>query len=166
MKTNNLSQFDSTFAKAKARFDAQSRDGLVCKQGFYKASAVLKLQKPSWTNDPMDQVENTSGIFFSIWMNKGSTSRNRAYYNIHALKLRDLKDYSIASREFARDFRREFASMHNEWPNVSVEYGPLTLMEGWIGITPNHLEEDVMLLIERFQSLSALIDRMLRLRRK
>jgi hypothetical protein len=34
-------------------------------------------------------------------------------------------------------------------------------MEGWIEIAPNHLEEDILLLMERFQSLSPLIDRLL-----
>jgi hypothetical protein len=79
METHDSPRFDSTFAKAKARFDVQDPGGLVCKQGYYKGSFVLKLQKPSWTNDPMDRVENTSGIFFSIWMNEGSTRRTTTF---------------------------------------------------------------------------------------
>jgi hypothetical protein len=98
--------FDAVFAKIKARFDEQSRNGLICKQGPYKACSVLKLQKPSWTNDPMDRVENTSGIFFSIWTNDRSMMKNRANYNIHALKLRDLKGYSIKSRDFRLRFQK------------------------------------------------------------
>lgn len=161
MVTNDSPPFDAIFAKVKARFDVQTRDGLICKQGFYKACSVLKLQKQSWTNDPMDRVENTSGIFFSIWTSEALTRQNRTNYNIHALKLRELKGYSIASRDFANDFRSRFASMRSLWPNVSVDYGPLTLMEGWIEVAPNHLEEDILLLMERFQSLSPLIDRLL-----
>jgi hypothetical protein len=37
--------------------------------------------------------------------------KNQANYNIHALKLRDLKGYSIKSLDFAFDFRNAFASM-------------------------------------------------------
>ena len=103
--------FDPVFAKIKASFDEQSRKGLICKQGPYKACSVLKLKKPSWTNDPTDRVESTSGIFFSIWTNNRLMMKNRVNYNIHALKLRDLKGYSIKSLDFAFDFRNAFASM-------------------------------------------------------
>ena len=166
MGTTGSAQVDAIFATVKARFDAQNRETLVCKQGSYKACSVLKLQKPSWTNDPMDRVENTSGIFFSVWMNEASTRQNRANYNIHALQLRKLKGYSIVSREFASDFRSRFASLRSAWPNVRVDYGPLTLMEGWIDVVPNHFKEDILLLMRRFQSLSPLIDRLLGSRRR
>jgi hypothetical protein len=86
---------------------------------------------------------------------------NEANYNIHALKLRELKGYSIASREFASAFRTGFAPMRSAWPNVSVDYGPLTLMEGWIAVTASHFEKDVLDLMESFQRLSPLIDRLL-----
>src|ERR1700721_933645 len=138
MRDSAEQPFDTVFAKIKARFDEQSRNGLICKQGSYKACSVLKLKKPSWTNDRMDRVENTSGIFFSIWTNDQSMKNNRANYNIHALKLRDLKGYSIKSRDFAVDFRNAVAPMRNVWPNVSMDYGPLTLMEGWIKADSAH----------------------------
>ena len=166
MRAGAVQLFDAVFAKIKARFSERSRNGLICKQGFYKACWVLKLQKPSWTNDPMDRVENTSGLFFSIWTNKASTRENRTNYHVHALKLRDLKGYSIASREFADDFRNAFASMCSLWPNVTVDYGPLTLMEGSIEVDSVHFEGNVLVLMERFQSLSSLIDRLLESRRK
>lgn len=82
---------ETLFPKIKFRFDRRSSD-LICKQGFYKNSFVLKLQKPCWTNDSMNRVENQTGIFFSIWINEKTVRRNRAYYNIHALKLRHLRD--------------------------------------------------------------------------
>jgi len=165
MRVGDVQPFDAVFAKIKTRFDERTHNGLICKQGSYKACSVLKLQRPSWTNDPMDRVENTSGIFFSIWTNEASTRKNRANYNIHALKLRNLKGYSITSRDFAYAFRNGFASTRNSWPNVSVDYGPLTLMEGWIEVDSVHFEEDVLVLMERFQSLSSLIDRLLESRR-
>ena len=166
MGAGDVQQFCAVFAKIKARFDERNRDGLICKQGFYKACSVLKLQKQSWTTDPMDRVDNTSGIFFSVWTNEASTRQNRANYNIHALKLRELKGYSIASRDFADDFRNGFASMRNTWPNVRVDYGPLTLMQGWVEVDLNSFEKDIQALVERFEDLSPLIDRLLESRRR
>jgi hypothetical protein len=166
MEAGDVRQFCEVFARIKARFDERNHDGLVCKQGFYEACSVLKLQKASWTNDPMDRVQNTSGIFFSIWMDKESVRKNRANYNIHALKLRQLEGYSITSRDFASEFRKGFASKRNTWPNVSVTYGPQTLMQGWIEVDPNNFEESVLSLMESFQRLTPLIDRLLELRRR
>ena len=95
-----------------------------------------------------------------------SAVENRTEYNIHALKLRQLEGYSITSRDFAHDFRKGFAPTRNTWPNVSVDYGPLTLMQGWIKVDANRLEEDLLALMERFQHLSPLIDRLLESRRR
>jgi len=166
MGAGDVQQFCAVFAKIKARFDERNHDGLVCKHGFYTGCSVLKLQKASWTNDPMDRVQNTSGIFLSIWMSEESMRKNRANYNIHALKLRQLAGYSITSRNFANDFRKTFAPLRDAWPNVSVDYGPLTLMQGWIEIDSNGLEKDIVVLMERFEDLSPLIDRLLESRRK
>ena len=166
MGDGDVQQFCEVFAKIKSQFDERSHHGLVCKAGFYKACSVLKLQKTSWTNDPMNRVQNTSGIFFSIWMNAESARKNRANYNIHALKLRQLEGYSITSRNFADEFRKGFASTRNTWPNVSVNHGPLTLMQGWIEVDSNSFEEGVLVLMERFHHLSPLIDRLLESRRR
>ncbi len=160
--------FHTLFSKIKSRFDEQQpvSDGLVCKQGFYMNCFVLKLQKPSWTNDRMDQIQNETGIFFSIWIDKKAASKNRANYNIHAFKLRQLKGYSITSRNFADDFRDRFTSVRGPWPNVSIEHGPQTLMRGWIEVSPNDFENDIFVLMERFEKLSPLIDHLLESRRK
>jgi hypothetical protein len=166
MGAGDVRQLGAKLAKIKAQFDARNRDGLICKQGFYKGCSVLKLQKASWTNDPMDRVQNESGIFFSVWMNEASAKKSRANYNIHALKLRQLDGYSITSRDFANDFRNRFVSRRHTWPNVRVDYGPLTLMQGWIEVDPNSLEKDLLLLMERFERLSPLIDRLLESRRR
>jgi hypothetical protein len=160
-------QLDAAFARIKARFDERNRGcGLICKHGFYKACSVLKLQKASWTNDPMDRVQNKSGIFFSIWFNEASMRKNRANYNVHALKLRQLEGYSITSRDFASDFRNGFASMRAAWPNVRIDYGPLTLMEGWIQVDAERFEQNILGLMERFRQISPLIDRLLESRRR
>jgi hypothetical protein len=166
MEAGDTQQFRAAFANIKALFDERKSDGLVCKQGFYRDCPVLKLQKSSWTNDPMDRVENKTGIFFSVWIDKKAATQGRAKYNIHALKLRHLEGYSITSRDFANDFRKHFASVRDAWPNVSVDFGPLTLMQGWIKVDPKSLETEALALLERFQLLSPLIDRLLGARRR
>ena len=166
--TNAKQPFHRVFPEIKSRFEqrASAREALICKQGFYKNCFVLKLQKPSWTNDRMDQIRNETGIFFSIWIDERAASRNQANYNIHALKLRQLRGYSITSRNFADDFRKSFASIRDAWPNVSVEYGPLTLMQGWIELDPNTCEGDILALMERFEHVSPIVDRLLEARRR
>jgi len=161
MKTHDLQSPDTVFARIAARFVARSDKQLVCKQGSYKDCSVLKLQKPSWTNDSIDKVENTSGIFFSVWTNEASLRKCRVHYNIHALKLRELRGYSITSRDFATAFRDGFASVQSGWPNVRVDYGPQTLMEGWMNIDIRHFEEDVLALMVRFETLTPLLDGLL-----
>jgi hypothetical protein len=173
MEAGGVQSFRAAFAKIKASFDQENdaqndarniRD-LICKQGFYNRCSVLKLQKASWTNDRMDRVQNKTGIFFSVWIDESAASKSHANYNIHALKLRRLKGYSIASRDFANDFRDAFASMRDAWPNVSVDFGPLTLMQGYIQIAPKSFERDILRLLDRFKPVSHLIDRLLDSRR-
>ncbi|HYL98674.1 MAG TPA: hypothetical protein VEZ90_06945 [Blastocatellia bacterium] len=160
--------FRTLFPQLKSRYDERKsvRDGLVCKEGYYKGCVVLKLQKTSWTNDDMNQVENESGIFFSIWIDEKAAASNRAYYSVHALKLRQLKGYSITSRDFAVDFRNRFAPMSDVWPNVSTDYGPQNLMQGWIGLGPNTTGSEILALLTRFEQVTPLIDSLLESRRK
>ena len=163
---SDLQQLNHLFTKIKVEFDERDQDGLVCKQGCYSDCCVLKLQKASWTNDPMDRVQNESGIFFSIWSNKALLRNNRILYNIHALKLRRLEGYAITSRDFAADFREHFLGMHSQWPNVRVDFGPATLMQGWIESKSDAPGEDILILMKRFERLSSLIDRLLQSRRR
>lgn len=157
-----LRAIDTSFREIKRRYDERHHGqghGLVCKQGFYTNCTVLKLQKPFWTNDSMAQVRNRSGIFFSIWINAESARKSRASYNIHALKLLEMKSYRITSKDFALEFRKKFVK--TPWPNVSVDYGPLTLMEGWETVSLNQLEETVLPMLERFHQVSPLLDHLL-----
>ena len=166
MDIAGVQNLNNVFAKIKDRFDEQNPYGLVCKQGFYKDCCVLKLQRASWTNDPMDQVQNETGIFFSVWANAELLWTNRIIYDIHALKLRQLKGYAITSREFATDFRERFECTRGDWPNVRVDYGPVTLMKGWIGSELDLPGNDILVLMERFGRLSPLIDSLLESRRR
>jgi hypothetical protein len=159
---------DAAFRRLKRRFDGRRPriDGLVCKQGRFGRCPVLKLQKPAWTNDPMDEIRNETGIFFSIWSVPDAVPRNRVHYNIHALKLRQLKGYAITSRDFADGFRNRFVSIRDAWPHVSTEYGPLTLMQGWIESEIDRVEDDLFRLMEQFDDVIPVIDLLLARRRK
>jgi len=114
----------------------------------------------------MHQVENKTGIVFSVWINDKAAAENRACYSIHALKLGQLNAYSITSRDFASEFRRDFAALSAKWPNLSVDYGPANLMEGWIDVTTATAEARILSLLKRFSRTSPLIDRLLEGRRK
>lgn len=161
-------KFVPVFASVKVRFDQEeNQDKLLhCKQGSYNDCVVLKLQRAFWTNDPMDRVQNESGIFCSIWIGAEAALQNRANYNIHALKLRQLKNYSITSRDFAEEFRRRFAPHQELWPNVSTAFGPTTLMQGWVEIESSQCQEQLLKLLRGFGDLVPLLDELLDVRRK
>jgi len=165
MKADAAPNFGTIFAKVKSHIDARKYPGLICKQGFYDGCFVLKLQRATWTNDSMDNARNRSGVFFSVWIVQNAAQRNRVNYNIHALKLRELKGYTIASRDFAADFRRQFAGLRHAWPNESTKYGPQTLMQGWIDVAPGKHESEIAALMERFATLTPMIDHLLETRK-
>lgn len=156
------------FVEAKRQFQRTTRTdtGLACSVGFHLGCDVLKLQKPAWTNDGAKALTNEPGIFFSVWVAPSDARRNRANYNVHALKLGQLDRYRIASRDFAEDFRRAFASEAGQWPNVSVDYGPQTLMQGWIVIDSTRFIGDVLGLMRRFETFSPVVDELLARRAK
>lgn len=124
--------------------------------GNYGDCIVLKLYKKSWANPGEDALTAPSRIFFSVWIdpkNEGKLS-----YNIHALKLRQLKGYKIESRKFADSFRQSFRKHISDWKNVSVDYGPLTLMEGSVPTTPEELEIQILTLCRNFLKIDHLVD--------
>ena len=75
---------------------------------FGEDCVVLKIYKKSWTNDSEYPLNSTSKIFFSVWISDCSLKEQKILYNIHALKLRQLKGFKIESRKFAEDFRNSF----------------------------------------------------------
>ncbi len=129
--------------------------------GLVLESAYLKLYKKSWTNNSENPLNEETRIFFSIWINEITLKENKIYYNIHALKLRKSKNYTIESRKFANLFREDFESYKNKWKNVSVDFGPLTLMQGWIPLNNETIKEDVLELTNNFLELDHLIDKTL-----
>jgi hypothetical protein len=134
--------------------------------GSWLHSSALKVQKRSWAESPLEPGSDSIGVFFSVWVNEEGLRKNRACYNIHALRMRSLRAYSVQSREFAAAFRARFKSQKNAWPEVSVAYGPQTLMQGWIAWDDGRSAEDIAQLIHRFVPLSDTIDELLAQRKK
>ena len=129
--------------------------------GIYLDSVFIKLYKKSWTNNPQEPLTAESRIFFSLWINDSTIEKQKIMYNIHALKLRKLKGYSIQSRKFAELFRQDFKDYTSKWQNVSVNHGPLTLMEGWIKLDLENFQEETLKMANNFLEIEYLIDKTL-----
>ncbi|WP_106916605.1 hypothetical protein [Chryseobacterium aurantiacum] len=159
-----LKEFNSAIEKIpKEEFE---RCNLEVAIDIVLESAALKLYKAEWSGDPLSPPDATGRIFFSIWINDSSIHEGKMYYNIHALKVRTLKNYTISSRKFAQDFRNEFLKYQKDWPNVRVDYGPLTLMQGWVELKADNLQENIGELVRNFLKISFIIDRVLALYKK
>ncbi|TDW46990.1 hypothetical protein EV144_1055 [Flavobacterium sp. 270] len=126
--------------------------------GVVLDSVFLKLYKKEWTNDLEDPLNAKTRIFFSIWVNDHTLNNRKIYYNIHALKLRNLKGYSITSRNFAEIFRLHFKDFENNWENVSLKHGPLTLMEGWKNLEEENMKNTIVNLANNFLEIEYLIN--------
>jgi len=134
---------------------------LEIKTGIWIDSVVLKIQKASWCNQNKTGPTFTDGVFFSVWLSDEQIKRNRLAYNIHALKMRELKGYSIKSRDFAEAFRLKFNEFEQQWPNVGTDFGPQTLMEGWEEVDLNHFEHVIIGLAYKFLKVQHIIDELL-----
>ncbi len=126
--------------------------------GIYTDSVFLKMYKTSWANPSQNPLTAPSRIFFSVWINDSAIKQQKIFYNIHALKLRQLKGYTIQSRKFAEIFRDHFKDFEHKWKNVSVKFGPLTLMEGWVEIELENFQDSVLDLANNFLQIEYLID--------
>ncbi len=158
-----LRRFQQIAAKLdKQVFDEQQ---LEYKAGIWLNSVVLKFQKASWLNSLATAKPFSEGVFCSIWINDETLSQGCMHYNIHALKLRELTNYRIKSRDFAEAFRTRFKSFEKQWPNVSTNFGPLTLMEGRVEFDETHFGERINDLAHRFLAIAFIIDELLAERR-
>ena len=126
--------------------------------GLYQDSVFLKLFKKSWASPLQDPLSAETRIFFSVWINDSAIPEQKLFYNIHAFKLRKLPGYSIESRKFADDFRSRFNAFAHKWPNVDSNFGPLTLMQGWIKTDLAQLETEIIQLSNKFLELEHLIE--------
>jgi hypothetical protein len=148
------------FKTAATKLDQRSLDkrNILTVTGSYLDSPYLKLYKTAWANPSPDPPQSPSRIFFSVWTDEKAITDGRLRYNIHALKLRYLKDYKIESRKFAEAFRKAFKSYKSDWPNVSLDFGPLTLIEGWVKTSDISFEKDTLVLAKRFLEIEHLVD--------
>jgi len=118
----------------------------------------LKIYKKAWGSPDEDPLLAKTRIFFSIWMSDESDNQQKLLYNIHAFKLRHLPGYAIESRKFANLFRIDFKAFEQQWPNVSVNYGPLTLMEGWVNFDDKNIAQQIVELANNFLTIAPLLD--------
>ncbi len=151
------------FKKAAGRLDGRllAQKKMEVEVGVWLESVVLRLQKSAWANKPYERPQSDAAIFFSVWVSDKAVKEHKIFYNIHALKLRQLQGYKIASREFATAFRARFKPFEHRWPNVKTDFGPLTLMEGWEKPDRTTIEEDVFRIAGRFLEIDSLIDELL-----
>lgn len=147
--------------EAEISLELSQKFHLQCLTGDWLDSAVLKIQKPSWTDGGPGQ-----GVFFSIWLGDKESRKNRFNYNIHALKLRLREGYAIKPGDFASAFREKFASQSGRWPNVRTDHGPQTLMQGWMPLDTKTFRKDVVGLVDGFVAIHGIIDVLLEERRK
>ena len=159
----DINYYLNKFEKAAASLDKKliTKKEIEVETGVWLDSVVLRLQKKHWANMPFQRPQSGPAIFFSVWVNDKTLKAGKIFYNIHALKLRQLKGYSLTSREFANKFRESFKPFSNSWPNVSVDYGPLTLMEGWQKAEPETMQNDIAALANKFLQIDFLIDDLL-----
>ncbi|MEZ5014952.1 MAG: hypothetical protein R2794_11735 [Chitinophagales bacterium] len=151
------------FNNAAASIDKQllQRKNLLMHVGVTLQSVVFKLYKAEWTSDSKDPLNAPSRIFFAIWVNEETLRQDKIYYNIHAFKLRELKGYSIKSRDFAEKFRQAFKAFEHQWEHVSVQFGPLTLMEGWKFLDKDDLGSVIEKWAYQFLQIEYIIDELL-----
>lgn len=148
------------FKKAAALFNKSTlkKKEMELAIGFHLDSVFLKLYKIAWASPDQDPLTAESRIFFSIWLGEQALQQSVLYYNIHALKLRKLKGYKIESRKFAADFRAGFKNFEAQWPNVSTDFGPLTLMQGTIKVDMANFDAEILHLSTLFLELAPLVD--------
>lgn len=148
------------FQKAADQLDKKLLDDkqMEVSVGIILNSVFLKLYKRSWATPFQEPLTADSRIFFSIWINDATIKEQKIFYNIHALKLRQLKGYTIQSRKFADSFRKNFKKFEEKWQNVSTDFGPLTLMEGWIKTNLKDCRGEIVKLANNFLEIDYLID--------
>jgi hypothetical protein len=155
--------FLPAFKIAAEGLDSQllTQKNLEVEVGIWLNSVVLRMHKSTWANKPYERPQRDTAIFFSIWLNDTPLKEQKLFYNIHALKLRQLQGHTITARDFAAAFRKRFKPFEHDWPNVSVDFGPLTLMEGWEKFNAGTLEQDIRALAGSFMEIDTIIDELL-----
>jgi hypothetical protein len=144
--------------KAERGSEFQTPYGLVIKTGEGLGAAILKVMRPSWSTDKPDELLNTNGLFFSIWVDAACEEKAIVRYNLHAKKLRFIKGEAFAARDFARRVRADAKSELATWPNCTIPTGPITLLEGHFTLDDKTLHDETSKMMDRFAQLTPLLD--------
>jgi len=138
------------------------KHGIICKQMQYgNDSESLYLGKPNWTNRFDNDRETTIGIFCCIWVSTKLLKSNQFAYNIHSKKLKSLPGYTLTPTRFASDFRTLVKSPVAKWPNIRLDYGPSTLLEGRESSDIDKFADNVRKRIDGFVKIQHHIDDLL-----
>ncbi len=156
---NYLAIFNLIKAEKAAAF--KSQHDLDIKTGEGLGAAIIKVLKPSWTTDRSNEILNSNGLFFGIWVDAACEAEGIARYNVHAKKLRFIKGQTFAAREFARAFRVQGGDELARWPNLTYPKGPITLFQGHVPLDTATLHAETSALMDRFAALCPFIDRVL-----
>lgn len=159
----NFDYYLEQFEKAAKAFDKKIPDkkGIEIQTGIWLDSVVMRLQKKHWANNPYEKPHSGSAIFMGIWIDKNAIESHKIRYNIHALRLRQLNGYKLQSRAFAASFRVKFKKYEYKWKNVSTDFAPQTLMQGWIPFNKKNLQKDILELAINFLEIEYLIEQTL-----
>ena len=164
--TSSYALIEQAFQRGEALIRERSwfTEEWICKNDFWTGPAglpcrVLKLLKRRWSNDDPQVIGNETGVFFSVWLE--SPEATQLHFNIHALKLRQLRGYALESRKFADAFRAAFEPLRRSWPEHSIDFGPQTLMQGVITWDMQDGEREILGLADNFAQASELIDELL-----
>lgn len=128
-----MEAYDSVLKKLERQYSKPflAEQGVICKRlKFGDDVDPLYLAKAHWTNRFDEKRESTIGIFCAIWVTPALVAKNQFAYNIHSKAIRKLPGYQLASIPFARDFRQRVSSKVADWPDISLDHGPTTLLQG------------------------------------
>jgi len=154
---NILKKYEKSHSQALFK-----KHGLICKQLEYSGEvACLYLAKEHWTNRFDPERESTIGVFFSAWVSPELLKKQEFAYTIHSKQLRKLPGYRLASREFADEFRDLVRTRVASWPNIRMDYGPVTLLEGKDTCELDSFEKNVEKRVSDFVGIHEEIDRLI-----
>lgn len=127
-----MQQYNDILKEQEIKLAAKllKQHGIVCKQLPFGDCSPLYLAKPQWTNRFDEDRESTIGIFCSVWVDTKYLKKNLYSYNIHAKSLNKLPGYQLKPKIFAGEFRGLVQSSVAQWPGISLDYGPSTLLMG------------------------------------
>ena len=153
----------SAFQKIQSEHSQEFKNhyNLVIKTGTHLNSSVLKLLKDNWTLDDHTLIKNTCGVFFGLWLDHAGRHSNTVQYNIHAIKLARLGDHKIKARDFAASFRKTVKRDVKDWPAISFDFGPLTLLQGSFPLIEDQFEKACITRMSEFVKLCPIIDGLL-----